>query len=135
MSANRQLVVGGLLIRGETLMLGLRSAHRRYFPSVWDAIGGHVERGETADDALRRELFEEIGVTPTVFSTLGVFSQPGVNDCRMYRVDAWDGDEPRIRDDEHDALAWFTVEEACALPNLSSGYYRDIFRALKVSRR
>jgi len=32
------------------------------FPSHWDFFGGHVEQGETPDEALVREVKEELGV-------------------------------------------------------------------------
>jgi 8-oxo-dGTP diphosphatase len=30
------------------------------FPQHWDLIGGHVEKGETPDEALKREVMEEL---------------------------------------------------------------------------
>jgi len=33
------------------------------FPNCWDLIGGHVEEGETPEEALIREVKEELGIT------------------------------------------------------------------------
>jgi 8-oxo-dGTP diphosphatase len=32
------------------------------FPDYWDFFGGHIEEGETPDQALVREVGEELGV-------------------------------------------------------------------------
>ena len=38
-----------------------RAPHRLLFPSCWDIVGGHVEPGETLDEAFAREVVEETG--------------------------------------------------------------------------
>src|SRR5437667_5927330 len=65
-SANRRFrglqmtdIVNGLLLRNGAVLLARRSAGRQAYPNRWSFPGGHVEAGESLDDALIRELREE----------------------------------------------------------------------------
>jgi len=122
--------VGAILLSGGALLLGRRAAHRSY-PDCWDIIGGHLEAGETIERAMVREVEEEIGVTPVDFTLLTSLRAEGV-ELHIYRVDAWTGGSPALRGDEHVELRWFTVDAACALPNLASDEYIGVFRKLSA---
>jgi 8-oxo-dGTP pyrophosphatase MutT (NUDIX family) len=59
---------GGLVVRGgEILLISTQSGRR------WQLPKGHIEDGETAEEAAVREVREETGVTGRVLATL-----PGV---------------------------------------------------------
>lgn len=46
------------------LYLQRRSIHKEIQPGKWDtAVGGHVDYGESIDEALLREVREELGIT------------------------------------------------------------------------
>ncbi|MGQ0457782.1 MAG: NUDIX hydrolase [Hyphomicrobium sp.] len=127
----------GIPVRHGKLLLGKRSAHRKIYPNCWDVIGGKVEAGETVDEALARELREELGVTPTRHTHLGAAYDAAASPGRMltyelFVVHKWTGGEPSIRDHEHTRLGWFDPEEACALPELACAAYKDFFRRIGV---
>lgn len=125
-------IAGGILVREGTVLLGRRALHKRICPGLWDIIGGHVEAGESADQALARELGEEIGVVPVAMSRIGTLSLIDGTEAYtlfVFRVDAWTGD-PVLADDEHSELRWFTVEEAGALPDLAAAEYVELFLKL-----
>ena len=46
------------------------------FPQHWDLIGGHVEEGETPEEALVREVKEELDIDLTEYSFFGKYEVP-----------------------------------------------------------
>ncbi|MDP1027697.1 NUDIX domain-containing protein [Sphingomonas sp. KR1UV-12] len=122
-------VVGAMLVRNGEILLGLRAAHKS-FAGDWDIIGGHIESGETAWSALRRELIEEIGVECVAgdhLGTLNIGSDPSV--LHVYSVSSWEG-EASLRNDEHTEIRWFRLDDAERLPNLATPLYRAMFASL-----
>jgi RimJ/RimL family protein N-acetyltransferase len=88
-----------------------RSPHRRLFPGIWDVVGGHVEPGETPEQALAREIAEETCWTlrsiEAEFADWQWEHDGVVRTERDYLVEV-DGDlsAPRLEAGKHDAYAW-----------------------------
>jgi mutator protein MutT len=120
-------LVGAALVQDGKVLLGLRAAHKS-LAGRWDVPGGHVEAGENLEDALRRELAEELGIV-VLCSRLHTVCLVGGVDLAIYVVTSWTG-EPEIRNDEHERLSWFSLEAARALPNLADDVYRGFFLSL-----
>lgn len=43
------------------VLIGQRSKKKKIGPGEWETIGGSIEKGETPEKCIRREIFEELG--------------------------------------------------------------------------
>ncbi len=128
-------VVNGVILRNGSVLLGKRCHGRRIYPDCWALPGGHVEQGETLEDALIREIREEIGLTPTDFRELGLIAEldPETDSETIYHiyvVTTWQGGDPVMLGNEHSELHWFELEAACGLPDLAIAGYKPLFRSV-----
>jgi 8-oxo-dGTP diphosphatase len=135
-----RICVGALVMRtdgGTRVLLGHRAPARTYFPNVWDVPGGHCEQGESLDETLVRELEEELAITPTRWRLIREISAfvPGSSELvelHLFEVTAWRGEPVNRATEEHDVIAWFSIDEACEL-ELGHPAYPELFRTLNVS--
>jgi 8-oxo-dGTP diphosphatase len=106
--------VGALLVREGRVLLGLRAPDAAWLADAWDIFGGHVEAGETPEDALRRELREELGIEAGVLEPMGEMAgeSPEPWRLRVYRVRAWTGTPQAHRAGGHVAMRWCTHDQA-----------------------
>ncbi len=65
-----------ILLRDGRILLGRRTPQRRFYPDCWDVLGGHLEAGETPEQALIREVQEEAGVTPLRHRLIATLPDP-----------------------------------------------------------
>ena len=127
-------VVAALLIRSNRVLLCHRSPDRRWFPDVWDFPGGHVDVGERAEEALVREIEEEIGVMIRcpIDPPLATYDDGDLR-MRVWLVRDWTGEPRNVEPDEHDKIAWFALAEARQLRLADSRYVDLIERACSAS--
>jgi len=69
-----RLTVDGVIVEKGKILLVRRNIEP--FKGYWVFPGGHVEYGERVEDALKREMKEELGISVMIRKLIGVYSDP-----------------------------------------------------------
>lgn len=108
------LVVGGFLIHNNKILL----VHHKG-SNLWLPVGGHIEKNETPDDAMKREFKEELGVEVELLNRKDI--PPGGNIVRQLTVPFYVNVHriKGIKDvDDHDHCCFFYLCKPKNLDNL-----------------
>ncbi|MBU1252095.1 MAG: NUDIX hydrolase [Nanoarchaeota archaeon] len=99
--------------RGE-ILLGKREKNAVYYPSTWGLPGGLMDRGESIDKAIRRELKEELGVSSNVIKHGKIFNSLPTKECQIHSINIPVYCEIKgapKSEDETSEVKWFKPEE------------------------
>lgn len=103
-----------LIRRGDEILLA-RSPH--FAPGIYSTIAGFVEPGETLEDAVRREVAEEVGVQVTNLRYFGSQPWPFPHSLMVGFTADWAGGEIEMQEQEIEDARWFTRETLPGLPS------------------
>lgn len=112
------VVVAAALVGGDGSVLLQQRAPGRDMAGLWEFPGGKIDAGERPEDALVRELREELGIEADASSLVPMTFASADNGDRhmlllLYLCRDWDG-MPEALDAA--ALAWVRPAEMAALP-------------------
>lgn len=126
--------VGLLICDDDRVLLAKRSATKRWYPSCWDVIGGHIEPGETPLEALCREAAEELAIDldPADVSVVDTVEAADV-ELTVFTATAWNGTPVNVAPEEHDDIAWKTLAEIAGLELADPAINQLAARALEIN--
>lgn len=132
-----RVVAIALIDRQGRILLQKRRAEARD-GGLWEFPGGKVERGESPESALIREIAEELGVvvaSADLHDEGEVWEDPGPGSqlvLNLYRCAIWHG-APRCLDAE--AIGWFTAAHAktLAVPPLDRPFIARLTEIVAMS--
>jgi NAD+ diphosphatase len=99
--------------RGDQILLA-RSPH--FAPGVYSTLAGFVEPGESLEEAVRREIEEEVGVRVGNIRYFGSQPWPFPNSLMIAFVADYESGELRLQEGEIEDARWYTRDDLPALP-------------------
>lgn len=103
-------VVTAVISREGKLLVG-RRPEGQSLPGLWEFPGGKIEMGESPEEALKRELKEELGIDAEVgeliLATTHNYGQTGII-LLFFHVHFWKGE---LRSVHHTELKWAPPHE------------------------
>ena len=130
MEAMRTRCAGGVVRDDRDRLLLVRRAHEPD-RGCWSIPGGRVEPGETSQEAVVREVFEETGVRVVVTGVAGYVERPspdgGIYEIEDYYARVEPGTDPHAlrAGDDADDVGWFPPHRVEEL-ELSTGLARTL---------
>lgn len=102
-----------LVQKGRELLLA-RSRH--FLPGMYSVLAGFVEPGESLEEAVAREVREEVGLTIKDIRYFGSQNWPFPHSLMIGFTATYAGGEISLNDEEIEAAGWFTADALPPLP-------------------
>lgn len=130
MPAPRLEVAAAVILRADGKFLLAQRPAKKIYAGYWEFPGGKIENGESAEQALKRELHEELGIdVERAFPWITrdyVYAHAAVR-LRFFRVVVWRG-EPRGKEGQR--FSWQSTRELAVSPLLPAN--GPVLRALDL---
>ena len=104
-------LVSGVIVKNDKVLLGLRK-NTQYFNQHWSIPIGHVEKGETCQNAIQRELKEELAIDLLEFHEYcHKYDESESIEQTVFIVKTWQGEVENAEPHLCECLEWFSFTD------------------------
>jgi 8-oxo-dGTP diphosphatase len=103
-----------ILLKDKKVLIGKRLKSKKTYAGFWDVFGGHVENNETPEEAMKREVKEELNIDVIEYKFFYLMkndldpTSKKIYNHYMFIVTGWKG---LIRNLDAEALEWVSKED------------------------
>lgn len=109
--------------KGKQILLARKA---QFAPGIYALIAGFVEPGESLEDALHREVKEEVGITVKNIRYFGSQPWPFPDSLMLAFTADYAGGEIVLADGELEAADWYDAEHLPGLPSSAVSISRQL---------
>ncbi|MFA6013225.1 MAG: NUDIX domain-containing protein [Desulfobacteraceae bacterium] len=113
------VAVEGVIIKDGKILITQRSFERPHAPGEWEILTGRVDQGEGFEEALKREVMEEVGLEVEVLQPFNTFhffrGQEKTEHLGVSFVCRYKGGNVKLDKTEQIEFKWTTPDEALKL--------------------
>lgn len=131
----RHAVVDAIIIKDKQILL-IKRGKKVINSGKWAIPGGFVDRDETCEQAIAREVKEETNLDAKVIKLLRVNDNPNrknedrQNIAFVYKIKA--SGIPKGQDGEVEDIRWFDLDKLPKVKDFAFDHYEEIQRYLKI---
>ena len=116
MSTHETNIVVAALIHDSNnkIFIARRAASKAFHPNMFECIGGHLDQGETPEQGLSREVFEEVQAHIRIGKLVDAFTYTDDEAFKVelsYLCEFEDGEQPKLNPDDHSEFMWIGKDE------------------------
>lgn len=108
------MIVVGFIVRNGKIFIAKRSKTKTVFPDQFELVGGHIELGESPEQALSREIKEELQLDVRVGELVGAFTTYMGDEFKIeigYICTPKTDTEPTLNPADHSESRWIGQDE------------------------
>jgi len=116
------VAVKGIIRKDGKILVVKRADHDDHKPGLWETVGGGIDEGEMPQDALKREIMEEVGINVSIKHPFNVFTftkDNGESKIGITFLCDYINGEVALSD-EHSEYKWIDPQEFSSMESIPS---------------
>lgn len=122
------------LNNNQEILLLKRASHKKWYSNCWDTVAGKIEKEESPEEALKREIQEELGIThfDILKKEQANLYQDGDHQWQVHLFLCQFPQSTIILNEEHTEHRWVKITQLPDIENISPPLLQDLHILFRI---